>query len=300
MVLKGHRNGHGGVVCESESLLFASLFLFFASLFLFFASASLSASVSVSNSLLLQILGDPTVQFVVGKLGEVLWSYTEGHRLSTAYTTSGVKGYIVTPDISDAEKDEWSAIKWSQRVHQFLDLLKHSAENVLKAAEREAKVYGGNEIGVDDVEEVYFNQKKTETNMWLLATNIGYDRDHDFTSETLKGIQNRSPRHRGKSDKSLISRVVQHTLDRKLTYAEWALLYNVLRMEPDCTFLKPFDTGVMGEPQQFIKSNPEYQKATLLYDPTKKTRMGPSIPTPTSLSTKTKLGQSRPLLALKV
>ena len=243
------------------------------------------------------------MQFVVGKLGEVLWSYKEGHRLSTAYTTSGVKGYIVTPDISDAEKDEWSAIKWSQRVHQFLDLLKHSAENVLNAAKREAKVNGGDDIGVDNVERDYFENRKV-SRMWVFSTKFGYNKKNYIWKSTPEGnidrVQKTAPDLLGNSDKSLISRVVQHTLNRKLTYAEWALLYNVLRMKRDCKFLEPFDTGVNGEPQQFIKSNPEYQKASLLYDPTKKTRLGPSIPTSTPLSTKTKLGQSRPLQALKV
>ena len=225
---------------------------------------------------------------MIGKLGDVLWSFAQASQLSTQYADSTVQGREIAR-VTAKEEDDWTTIKWSQQVHAFLVEINKSAEGVLEAAKEEVKertkvvidvgdvgestrVKDGREKGVVEI----FLEKITEENSnssnlhYYFSTPHGYDGDNDQFN-----MANDNPTE---TEISLITRLAFDSLDRDLTYAEWALVENVVKMKDEDEFMTPFKTGTPREAQKNIKQNTRFLKAREIWNPVKNLSLGPRIP----------------------
>jgi hypothetical protein len=195
----------------------------------------------------------------------VLWSFAQASQLSTQYADSTIDRKEIAHVTAEEEKD-WTTTKWSQQVHAFLVEINKSAEGVLEAAKEEVKERTKVVIGVAKVEKIL----ERKSNMrYYLSTPRGYDRGDD-----QPGIAKNEPQD---TEISLITRLAFDSLDRDLTYAEWALVENVVKMDDEDAFMTPFKTGTPGETQKNIKQNTRFLKAREIWNPVKNLSLGPQI-----------------------
>ena len=204
----------------------------------------------------------------------MLWSFAQASQLSTQYADSTVEGREIA-NVTAEEEKEWTTTKWSQQVHAFLVEINKSAEGVLEAAKEEVKERTKVVIDVGDVDDVQkFLEKIIEENSsnlhYYFSTPHGYDgNNNQFRMAEEIPTQ---------TEISLITRLAFDSLDRDLTYAEWALVENVVEMKDDDEFMTPFETGTPGEAQKNIKQNTRFLKAREIWNPVKNLSLGPRIP----------------------
>ena len=123
--------------------------------------------------------------------------------------------------------------------------------------------------GRKSVNQIIRGNKTGQDIAWFFSTPRGFDGPKFKPNGSPHNLRTPST-----PEISLITRLATDTLDRDLTYAEWALMENVVKMEDSDTYMVELKTTVLNETQDFIKNNDRFLKAREIWSPNTKLKFG--------------------------
>lgn len=145
---------------------------------------------------------------------------------------------------------------------------------MLEAAKEEVKertkVVIQGKTGRKTVNQIIRGNKTGQDIAWFFSTPRGFDGPKFKPNDSPHKLRTPST-----PEISLITRLATDTLDRDLTYAEWALMENVVKMNDDDTYMVDLKTTVRpNQTQDFIKNNDRFLKAREIWSPNTKLKFG--------------------------